>query len=56
MAAEDLESIEAMLELLSNPEAQRPIGQAEEEVARGDVLSEAETRAPFARRAPRAPE
>jgi prevent-host-death family protein len=40
LAAEDLESIEATLELLSDPEAQKRLRVAESEVARGDVLDE----------------
>jgi prevent-host-death family protein len=40
MAAEDLEAIEATLELLSDPEAQARLGVAEVEVAHGDVLDE----------------
>jgi antitoxin YefM len=44
MAAEDLESIEATLELLGDPDAQRRIERAEQDIARGDVLDEAEVR------------
>lgn len=44
LAAEDLESIEATLELLSDPDAQFRIARAEEEVERGDVLDEAQVR------------
>jgi antitoxin YefM len=50
LAAEDLESIEATLELLSNPEAQSRIARAEEEIQRGEVLDEAQVRALLARR------
>jgi prevent-host-death family protein len=40
VAAEDLESIEATVELLSEPDAQKRLQAAESEVARGDVLDE----------------
>lgn len=50
IAAEDLESMEATLELLSSPQAQARIASAEEDVARGDVLDEAEARALVAAR------
>ncbi len=45
LSAEDLESIEATLELLADPQAQRRLQESEEDVARGDVLDEAEVRA-----------
>ena len=45
LAAEDLESIEATLELLADPEAQQRLHESEREIARGDVLDEAEVRA-----------
>jgi len=45
VAAEDLESIEATLELLADPEAQRRLHESERDIARGDVLDEAEVRA-----------
>lgn len=45
LAEKDLESIEATLELLTDPEAQKRIEIARAEVARGDVLTEAEVRA-----------
>jgi prevent-host-death family protein len=45
MAAEDLESIEATLELLSDADAQARIALAEQDIARGDVLGESEVRA-----------
>lgn len=45
VAAEDLESIEATLELLSNPDAQARIASAEQDITSGDVLDEAEVRA-----------
>lgn len=45
VAAEDLESIEATLELLGDPDAQVRISRAEQDITRGDVLDEAEVRA-----------
>jgi antitoxin YefM len=45
LAAEDLESIEATLELLGDPAAQARIARSEEEIERGDVLDEAQVRA-----------
>lgn len=45
MAVEDLDSIEATLELLRDPAAQRRIAQAEADIARGDLLDEDEVRA-----------
>ena len=45
LAAEDLESIEATLELLRDPEAQARIARAEQDIQRGNVLDEAEVRA-----------
>ncbi|MHB8246636.1 MAG: type II toxin-antitoxin system Phd/YefM family antitoxin [Acidimicrobiales bacterium] len=56
LAAEDLESIEATLELLSDPEAQRRIGDSEEDIAEGDVLDEGAIRALLADRTGRTPE
>ena len=50
LAAEDLESIEATLELLADPEAQERLQESERDVARGDVLDEAEVRALLADR------
>ena len=50
LAAEDLESIEATLELLGDPEAQQRLQESERDVARGDVLDEAEVRALLADR------
>ena len=44
LAAEDLESIEATLELLADPEAQQRLQDSERDIARGDVLDEAEVR------------
>lgn len=45
LAAEDLESIEATLELLADPEAQSRTISAEQDIERGDVLDEAAVRA-----------
>jgi prevent-host-death family protein len=45
IAAEDLESIEATLELLSDPDSQQRLSRSEQDVARGDVLDEAQIRA-----------
>ncbi|MHB1890695.1 MAG: type II toxin-antitoxin system Phd/YefM family antitoxin [Acidimicrobiales bacterium] len=56
LAAQDLESIEATLELLSDPEAQRRIDRAEEDIADGDVLDEKAVRALLAGRAGRTPQ
>jgi antitoxin YefM len=39
VAAEDLESIEATLELLSDPAAQQRVAQSQQEIARGEGLS-----------------
>ena len=39
VAAEDLESIEATLELLADPAAQQRIAQSQQEIARGEGLS-----------------
>ena len=44
LAAEDLESIEATLELLSDPDAQSRIARSADEIERGDVLDEAQVR------------
>jgi antitoxin YefM len=38
MAAEDLESIEATLELLSDPAAQQRIAQSQQEIGRGEGM------------------
>jgi prevent-host-death family protein len=51
LAAEDLESIEATLELLADPEAQRRLRESEADVERGDVLDEAHVRDLLRRRA-----
>jgi antitoxin YefM len=42
IAAEDLESMEATLELLADPAAQERIARARDEIARGEGLSLAE--------------
>ena len=56
MAAEDLESIEATLELLAEPDAQDRIQSAESDVVRGDVLDEADMRALLVERGESQPE
>lgn len=53
LAAEDLASIEATLELLSDPEAQARIERAEDDIAEGHVLDEQAVRALLAGRAGR---
>lgn len=50
LAAEDLESIEATLELLSDPAAQERLRRSQDDVERGDVLDEDEVRAMVAMR------
>lgn len=50
VSAEDLESIEATLELLDDSNALARIARSEQDVARGDVLDEAELRALLAKR------
>jgi antitoxin YefM len=50
VAAQDLESLEATLELLADPDAQERVKRAEEDIARGDVLDEDELRDLLARR------
>jgi len=45
MAAEDLESLEATIELLSDPAAQARIAEEEREIARGELVTEGELRA-----------
>jgi prevent-host-death family protein len=50
IAAEDLESIEATLELLADRSAQRRLLEGEDEVARGDVLEVEDIRAMLAQR------
>jgi antitoxin YefM len=39
LAAEDLESIEATLELLADPAAQQQIARVQQEIARGEGLT-----------------
>ena len=57
IAAEDLESIEATLELLSDPDAQQRLSRSEQDIARGDVLDEGQVRALLeARSSSQAPE
>ena len=50
LAAEDLESLEATIELLGDPGAQARIAAAEAELARGEEVSEDELRAAMAER------
>lgn len=50
LAAQDLESIEATLELLSDPVAQERIRRSQDDVERGDLLDEDEVRAMVAKR------
>jgi len=45
MAAEDLESLEATIELLSDVAAQARISQGEADIAEGDTFDESEIRA-----------
>ena len=45
LAAEDLESIEATLELLADTQAQQGIADGEADFVRGDVLDEQQVRA-----------
>lgn len=49
LAAEDLESIEATLELLSDPEAMARVSSSEQDIAEGDVLDERAVRALLAK-------
>lgn len=49
IAAEDLESIEATLELLADREAQTRVTHADEDIAKGDVLDEEAVRLLLAR-------
>ncbi len=53
VAAEDLESIEATLELLADPQAQERIQHSEADIARGDVLDELQVRALVTRGGPK---
>lgn len=50
LAAEDLESIEATLELLADPEAQERIRRSQGEIERGEVLGEDDVRALLAKK------
>ncbi|MGH3887425.1 MAG: type II toxin-antitoxin system Phd/YefM family antitoxin [Pseudonocardiaceae bacterium] len=50
LTAEDLESIEATLELLADTQAQERIAAGETDVAQGDVLDEQQVRALIDRR------
>ena len=52
ISAEDLESIEATLELLGDADAQARIERAEHDILRGDVLDELAVRSLFASRKP----
>ena len=44
LAAEDLESIEATLELLADPDAQARVARSEQEIEEGQVLDESAVR------------
>ncbi len=50
LSVEDLESIEATIELLTDPDAQARVTQAEAEIAAGDTYSLDEVAAAFERR------
>jgi len=56
LAAEDLESIEATLELLADTQAQQRIADGEADFARSDVLNEQQVRALIDQRARTQPE
>lgn len=56
LAAEDLESLEATLELLADTQAQERIAAAEADFATGDVLDEQQVRALMDQRARTRPE
>ena len=56
LAAEDLESIEATLELLADTRAQERIASAEADFAAGEVLDEQQVRALMDKRARTQPE
>jgi len=56
LAAEDLESIEATLELLADTQAQQRIADGEADFVRGDVLDEQQVRALIDQRARTQPE
>lgn len=49
VSAQDLESIEATIELLSDPDAVARVARSEQDIERGDVLDEAAVRALLAR-------
>lgn len=51
LASEDLESIEATLELLSDPEAMARVSSAEQDIEHGNVLDERAVRALLAKSA-----
>ena len=51
LAAEDLESLEATLELLADPEPIARIARGEQDIERGDVLDESAVRALIAKSA-----
>jgi prevent-host-death family protein len=53
MSVADLESIEATMELLADPEAQRRVAASEREIASGDTLALEEVRALLNRRGSR---
>lgn len=53
ISAEDLESLEATIELLSDPEAMARIRQAEEDIASGEVTTADEMATLMAQRAAR---
>lgn len=52
VAASDLESIEATLELLADPDAQQRIAESDRDIERGDVLDEQAVRELLTDRAP----
>ena len=54
ISPEDLESLEATLEILSDPAAMKRIRKAQRDVERGEVLTEEELRELVATRSPRA--
>lgn len=53
VAASDLESIEATLELLADPDAQQRIAESDRDIERGDVFDEQAVRELLTDRAPR---
>jgi prevent-host-death family protein len=50
LSVDDLESIEATMELLADPDAQKRVAQAEAEIAAGDTFSVDEVAAALERR------